>query len=195
MLTDINLRELTEFDEQHNVYRHLTNYIILLNQKTTKLRDKPFQLQSLCYSIAVINMTNITKYKKPSSISAFLVEQGITLTQQRLKIATFLFQKEQHVSADQILSCINQKEEVVSKATVYNTLGLFAKKGLLREIIVDPSKVFYDTNTHHHHHFYNTDTCSLSDIENSDIAINQLPQLPEGTNIESVNVIIKISNK
>jgi len=140
-------------------------------------------------------MTNLTKNSHAPSISAFLVEQGITLTQQRLKIATFLFEKQQHVSADQILSCINQKEEVVSKATVYNTLGLFAEKGLIREVIIDPSKVFYDTNTNHHHHFYNTSTCLLTDIDNNDIAINKLPKLPEGTDIDSVNVIIKVSNQ
>ncbi len=127
--------------------------------------------------------------------SSLLLERGITPTQQRLEIASFLFKKQQHVSADQILSNINQGQNPVSKATVYNTLGLFASKGLLREVIIDPSKVFYDTNTEHHHHFYNTNTCDLTDINHDEIHIDKLPGLPAGTNIQSVDVIIKVSNK
>ena len=127
--------------------------------------------------------------------SNLLLERGITPTQQRLEIASFLFKKQQHVSADQILSNINQGQNPVSKATVYNTLGLFASKGLLREVIIDPSKVFYDTNTEHHHHFYNTNTCDLTDINHDEIHIDKLPGLPAGTNIQSVDVIIKVSNK
>ena len=127
--------------------------------------------------------------------SNLLLERGITPTQQRLEIASFLFKKQQHVSADQILSNINQGQNPVSKATVYNTLGLFASKGLLREVIIDPNKVFYDTNTEHHHHFYNTNTCDLIDINHDEIHIDKLPGLPAGTNIESVDVIIKVSNK
>jgi Fur family iron response transcriptional regulator len=77
---------------------------------------------------------------------------------------------------------------------VYNTLGLFALKGLVREVIVDPSRVFYDTNTGDHHHFYNIDSGELRDIKSTDIQINALPELPDGTSAEGVNVIIRISN-
>ncbi|MEO1889389.1 MAG: transcriptional repressor [Cycloclasticus sp.] len=129
------------------------------------------------------------------SVSHFLKESGITPTQQRIEIAQFLFKKQQHVSADQIISSLNDSASQVSKATVYNTLGLFANKNLLREVIIDPNKVFYDTNTEQHHHFYNTSTSALTDISQSDISINKLPNLPEGTDIESVDVIIKVSNK
>ncbi|ORU92549.1 MAG: transcriptional repressor [Cycloclasticus sp. symbiont of Poecilosclerida sp. M] len=128
-------------------------------------------------------------------VKAALLRCGITPTQQRLDIANFLFKKQQHVSADQILSSINQGLNQVSKATVYNTLGLFAAKGLLREVIVDPNKAFYDTNTDHHHHFYNTSTNDLIDIGHTDVVIDKLPKLPKGTNIQSVDVIIKVSNQ
>ncbi len=129
------------------------------------------------------------------SVSHFLQENGITPTQQRIEIAQFLFKKQQHVSADQIISSLADSAIQVSKATVYNTLGLFANKDLLREVIIDPNKVFYDTNVEHHHHFYNTSTSALTDISQSDISIDKLPNLPEGTDIESVDVIIKVSNK
>jgi Fur family iron response transcriptional regulator len=129
------------------------------------------------------------------SVAHFLQENDITPTQQRIEIAQFLFKKQQHVSADQIISGLADSTIPVSKATVYNTLGLFANKELLREVIIDPNEVFYDTNTQHHHHFYNTSTRALTDISHSDISINKLPNLPEGTDIESVDVIIKVSNK
>jgi len=129
------------------------------------------------------------------SVKYLLREHDITPTQQRIEIANFLFKRQQHVSADQILSAINQGNHPVSKATVYNTLGLFARKGLLREVIIDPNKVFYDTNTKHHHHFYNTDTSALTDVKDGDISINNLPTLPSGTNFQSVDVIIKVNNQ
>lgn len=128
-------------------------------------------------------------------VKYLLNAHGITPTQQRIKIANFLFKKQQHVSADQILSTINQGRQPVSKATVYNTLGLFANKGLLREVIIDPNKVFYDTNTKHHHHFYNTDTNTLTDVNDGEITIQNLPALPKGTDLHSVEVIIKVNNQ
>ena len=136
----------------------------------------------------------MVKKTNVQSVKYLLREHGIAPTQQRLQIANFLFGK-QHVSADQILSHVQQSNQPVSKATVYNTLGLFANKGLLREVIIDPNKVFYDTNTEHHHHFYNTDSNTLTDVNSSDININTLPALPSGTHFECVDVIIKVRNQ
>jgi Fur family iron response transcriptional regulator len=119
---------------------------------------------------------------------------GILPTQQRLMIAHVLFSRDQHLSADQVMQCVNDDEDRVSKATVYNTLGLFASKGLIREVIVDPTRVFYDPNTSNHHHFYNVDTGELRDIEASELAIESLPGLPEATVCEGVDVIIRVRN-
>jgi len=116
---------------------------------------------------------------------------GIQCTQQRLEIAKLLFRQAQHMSADEILMQVNQTGQV-SKATVYNTLGLFAEKGLIREVIVDPSRVFYDSNPGMHHHFYNVDTGLLTDIETGTLALSQLPDLPEDTAIEGIDVIVRI---
>jgi Fur family iron response transcriptional regulator len=117
---------------------------------------------------------------------------GVTPTQQRIEIAAILFARDQHMSADQVLGLVNHASPRVSKATVYNTLGLFAHKGLVREVIVDPAKVFYDSNTSAHHHFYNADTGHLTDIDPLDVRIQDLPALPEGTEAEAVDVIIRI---
>ena len=113
-------------------------------------------------------------------------------TQQRVEIAQILFARPQHLSAEQVLSMVNGERHLVSKATVYNTLGLFAEKGLLREVIVDPSRVFYDPNTDEHHHFYNVDKGILVDIDAGQIPLGELPPLPEGTSAVGVDIIIRI---
>lgn len=117
---------------------------------------------------------------------------NIQPTQQRLEIAQLLLARPQHMSAEQVLAAVNTKGNVVSKATVYNTLGLFAAKGLVREVIVDPNRVFYDSNIDPHHHFYNVDTRELTDIQAGEVGINNLPELPPGTEPDSVEVIIRV---
>jgi len=138
--------------------------------------------------------TENTQSIRKQDIAGLLKTHGILPTQQRLLIARALFSRDQHLSADQVLNQVNDSRDRVSKATVYNTLGLFANKGLVREVIVDPSRVFYDTNTTEHHHFYNVDTGELRDIKAAEVTINSLPELPAGTMAEGVNVIIRISN-
>ncbi len=119
----------------------------------------------------------------------------INPTQQRIEIAQILFARPQHLSAEQVLAIVNAESPLVSKATVYNTLGLFASKGLLREVIVDPSKVFYDSNVSAHHHFFNVDTGTLMDIEAGEIRVENMTQLPEGTVAEGIDVIIRVRSQ
>lgn len=121
--------------------------------------------------------------------------KGVNPTQQRIEIAQALFAKPQHLSADQVLALVNRQRSAVSKATVYNTLGLFAAKGLVREVIVDPTKVFYDPTMSPHHHFYNVDTGELTDVEEGVVEIKALPDLPEGMEVDGVDVVIRIRAK
>lgn len=124
-----------------------------------------------------------------------LASRDIQPTLQRLEIAQVLFARDQHLSADEVLKLVNQDTARVSKATVYNTLGLFAAKGLIREVIVDPSRVFYDPNTDEHHHFYNVDTGELLDIDADQLSLMDLPPLPKDTVAEGVDIIIRIRNQ
>lgn len=124
-----------------------------------------------------------------------LQAHGIYPTQQRIEVAEIMLSRDQHLSADQVMQMVNRGPVSVSKATIYNTLGLFANKGLLREVIVDPSRVFYDSNTSHHHHFFNVDSGSLSDIQADQLPIGGLPSLPEGTEVDGVDVIVRIRNQ
>lgn len=130
-----------------------------------------------------------------SELIHLMRQRDITPTQQRLEIAQILLAKPQHVSADQILAMVNRDGAVVSKATVYNTLKLFAAKGLVREVIVDPTKVFYDSTTTPHFHIYNVDTGLLMDVDAGMLPLGNLPPLPHGTTADGVDVIIRVRNQ
>lgn len=125
-------------------------------------------------------------------LSERLRSHGIAPTHQRIEIANALFSRCEHQSADQILAAVNVHHSETSKATVYNTLRLFLEKGLIREVIVDPSKVFYDPNTTPHHHFYNMVSGELTDIPADTLHVAGLPALPEGMLAESIDVIVRI---
>ena len=125
-------------------------------------------------------------------LAGVLRDNGITPTHQRIEIAHALFSRCEHLSADRILAIVNDRACETSKATVYNTLNLFLEKKLIREVIVDPNRVFYDPNTAPHHHFYNIDSGELTDIDEADVRISGLPQLPRGVSVEGVDVIVRI---
>jgi len=124
-----------------------------------------------------------------------LRRHGVNPTHQRIEIANALFSRQEHLSADQILAIVNDRHSETSKATVYNTLNLFLEQHLIREVIVDPNKVFYDPNTEPHHHLYNIDTGELADIDASSIEISGLPKLPEGMVTEGVDVIVRVRSR
>ncbi len=123
-----------------------------------------------------------------------LREHGVNPTRQRIDIAKVLFVRPQHLSADDVMRSTYEEGANISKATIYNTLSLFSSKGLVREIIVDPSRVFYDTNPTVHHHFYNIDTGELQDFDASLLQLTNMPHLPSGTVADGVDVIIRIRN-
>jgi Fur family iron response transcriptional regulator len=130
---------------------------------------------------------------------SFLAEQirssGLRPTRQRMALAKLLFgDEDRHVTAE-ILHLQAQSERVkVSLATVYNTLHQFTAAGLLREISVDGSRSYFDTNTGHHHHFYYEKDGKLRDIPDDVISIDKLPTAPEGTKIKSVDVVVTITS-
>jgi len=78
---------------------------------------------------------------------------------------------------------------------VYNTLNLFVERGLVREVIAHPNKIFYDANTAPHYHFYDAETGELTDIPIDELAITRLPQLPEGTVTEGVDIVVRVRSK
>lgn len=133
-----------------------------------------------------------TQPVSPESVAHLLREHGITPTSQRLDIAQVLFARNEHLSAEDVFNLVNGDTARVSKATVYNTLGLFAERGLIREVIADPTRIFYDPNTVPHHHLFDESTGTLTDIPAAQVQISGLPALPEGMRMEGVDVIVRV---
>jgi len=134
-----------------------------------------------------------TDYLTPSQdVIGLLRRYDISPTRQRVEIGEVLFCRNQHVTAEFVLERVNSTKHTVSKATVYNTLGLFAAKGLLKEVVVDPTKRFYDTNIHPHHHLFYTQSGRLEDIDANDIKVDGLPTIPQGMEVEGIDVIIRV---
>lgn len=142
-----------------------------------------------------MNQTDPQNSEHRKKIVQLLRSHGISPTVQRVKIASAMLLRPQHLSADQVLTLTNQTGRPVSKATVYNSLGLFARKGLIRELFVDPERAFYDSSTHPHHHFYNPVTQEICDIDESAIQINLNAPPPADTEISGVELVVQIKPK
>lgn len=121
-----------------------------------------------------------------------LREHDVGPTRQRILIARVLFSRAQHLSAEEVWERVNDHDPTTSRATVYNTLNLFSARGLIREVIAHPGKMYYDSNTTPHHHFYDVDTGALTDIGSQEIEVGGLPALPEGMVAEGVQIIVRI---
>lgn len=134
-------------------------------------------------------MTLERPYSKPLEQ---LSSVGLRPTSQRMILAKLLFDgTRRHVTAEMLHGEVLKSQKKVSLATIYNTLHLFTKLGLLREIIVDSDCSYFDTNTTNHHHFYREDTRELIDINGSDIQIGHLPKPPEGSQITRVDMVVR----
>lgn len=116
----------------------------------------------------------------------------IPLTLQRLAIAKVLFSRPVHLTAEQVLARVHEIMPEVSRATVYNTLKLFTQKGLLRLVIVDADGVVYDSNTTPHHHIFNAVTGQITDFDAGAIRFEGLPELPEGTVLEGIDIVLRV---
>jgi Fur family iron response transcriptional regulator len=130
--------------------------------------------------------------KSEAEIVKLLRSHDIYPTTQRVIITRLLFEKCAHLSAEDVFRLVNADNRHVSKATVYNTLGLLAEKGVVREVIADPTRIFYDPNTQPHHHFFDVATGELTDISVDQIQVSSLPPLPPGARLEGVDVIVRL---
>jgi len=131
-----------------------------------------------------------------ADIEGKLRKAGLRPTRQRLDLGMLLFRDgDRHVTAE-ILHAEALREGIsVSLATVYNTLHQFTECGLLREVAIEGSKTYFDTNISDHHHFYFERDGKLIDIEGAEIALVDLPPVPEGMEITRVDVLIRLADK
>lgn len=139
------------------------------------------------------HMTDLTHDRSAD----WLGRVGLRPTRQRMTLAGLLVGDGQnrHVTAEGLFEAASDGGEKVSLATVYNTLSAFCEAGLMREITVDGSKSYFDTNISDHPHFYWEDTAELTDAPAQELEIRRLPDVPEGAEIASVDVVIRLRRK
>lgn len=118
---------------------------------------------------------------------------GLRPTRQRLALAKLLFgQGNRHLTAEQLHAEATAARVPVSLATVYNTLNQFTGAGLLREVVVEPGRSYFDTNVEDHHHFFHEASGRLEDIPSDEVGLHDVPPAPAGTRVSRVDVIIRL---
>jgi len=124
----------------------------------------------------------------------WLTKGGLRPTRQRVALASILVGDggHRHVTADSLHAAAKKSGEPVSLATVYNTLKAFCDAGLVQEVTVHGSKSYFDTNTHDHPHFYWEEDERLVDAPAEELDIRRLPQAPDGAEVASVDVVIRL---
>jgi Fur family iron response transcriptional regulator len=132
--------------------------------------------------------------RKPAAahLVQHLLACGIQPTAQRLQVADLLLATRQHVTAEQLLAALRSRGARVSKATLYNTLRLFAERGLVRELSVDGVRAWFDSNVAPHYHFRDETTGSLTDVGVDEVAFGRLPEPPPGMEISGVDLVIRL---
>ncbi|MCP5083163.1 MAG: transcriptional repressor [Alphaproteobacteria bacterium] len=120
---------------------------------------------------------------------------GLRPTRQRISLASMLFTgPERHISAEELHEEAVAAKVPVSLATVYNTLNQFTEAGLLREVAIDGTKSYFDTNTSNHYHFYLESEGRLIDIDSNALKVVGLPEAPEGTKVNRIDVVVRLSD-
>jgi Fur family iron response transcriptional regulator len=157
----------------------------------------------LTASIAALYAPLVCAYKlgmqmlRPSpDLAERLRSVGLRLTRPRLALARLLFDgNDRHVTAEQLRGEATAGSIPVSLATVYNVLHQFTAAGLMREVVVEPGRSYFDTNIDDHHHFFCEANGVLQDIAGRDVTVSGIPLPPAGTEISCVEVIVRVRTR
>ena len=129
-------------------------------------------------------------------VKAMLRQVGLRPTRQRMALGWILFAKGgRHVTAEMLYEEASRARVPVSLATVYNTLHQFTDVGLLRQVAVDGSRSYFDTNASEHHHFFVEGEESLVDIPEAEVVVGKMPTAPEGYEIARIDVVVRLRRK
>ncbi len=136
----------------------------------------------------------MTETRATTRGTQWLAGAGLRPTKQRAALAALLVGdgNHRHFTAESLFAAAQTAGEQVSLATVYNTVRAFCDAGLVQEVMVDGSKSYFDTNTHDHPHFYWEDEQTLTDAPADELEITRLPKAPEGAEVASVDVVIRL---
>ena len=143
----------------------------------------------------MIRMATSGTHTRPySGVISRLKDSGLRPTRQRIALAKLLLESDnRHVTADELHEEAKSAGVSVSLATVYNALHQFTDAGLMREVVVESGRSYFDTNISDHHHFFHEDIGRLEDIPNDQVRVSELPDVPAGTTVSRVDVIVRIS--
>ena len=146
--------------------------------------------------IAVVEHDHTISSFAAADLTEVLRHAGLRPTRQRLVLGGLLFGSgDRHVTAELLHAEAVSSGERVSLATVYNTLHQYKRAGLLREIAIDGSKAYFDTNTSNHNHFLIEAEGRLMDIPGASITVHDMPETPEGFRISHVDVVVRLVKK
>lgn len=136
----------------------------------------------------------MTKEGKKPDLAALLRHAGLRVTRPRMELAKLLFTgQNRHLTAESLHQETQKAGHKMSLATIYNSLHQFTEAGLLRRVPVDATRSYFDTNTSPHHHFYIGAENRLIDIPENSVGLAHLPSVPDGLNMDGVDVIIRLS--
>jgi Fur family iron response transcriptional regulator len=125
--------------------------------------------------------------------TARLRAAGLRPTRQRVELVGLLFAGgHRHMTAESLHADAVAVGAQVSLATVYNTLHQFTAAGLLRQVVVDAARSYFDTNTGEHQHFFVEDEGTLIDIPGEHITIGGVPSPPKGMAVERIDVVVRV---
>ncbi len=119
-----------------------------------------------------------------------LRRHGIQPSAQRVAVADFVLQTEAHPSADQVWGQVRSSFPMISRATVYNTLNLLVRKGLLRQLVLAEGKVVFDPNVHPHHHFVDESTGAIHDVPWDAVEVRRVEEL-KGLEVHEYQVVMR----
>jgi Fur family transcriptional regulator, iron response regulator len=130
------------------------------------------------------------------NVRTMLRKVGLRPTRQRMELGWILFSKgDRHLTAEMLFEEASKARVPVSLATVYNTLNQFTEVGLLRQVAVDGSKTYFDTNVTDHHHFFLEGDNALMDIPSAKVTVSDMPTALEGYEIDRVEVVVRLKRK
>ena len=140
-------------------------------------------------------MCSVMRERPYSQALQRLQQAGLRPPRQRLALGRLLFDGcNRHVTAEQLHAQAAAARFSVSLATVYNTLNQFTQAGLLREVVVEPGRSYFDTNTEDHHHFFHETSGLLQDIPGGALTVVGLPEPPPGAQVARVDVVVRLTD-